>query len=176
MYYALKSSKTRYKWLKVNVWKYPEPEGKYVEDCWGLRREQSGGLEGVTPEQRPGARMDMEWIYFESVLERKRGRETGSVMGVSPAGVTPTSLRTRMSGSHDVGEHWGEATLQYCADKRLWVQTFTSTSSQGCALKGIDFTCYVSPTDTTSRRAQICSVNISLHVSHFLARQCRLLI
>lgn len=40
-------------------------------------------------------------LFCECAPERKRGRETGSVMGVSPAGFTPEGLTTRglrMSG------------------------------------------------------------------------------
>lgn len=45
--------------------------------------------------------MDVEWIYFVSMLERKRRREIMGVIGVSPAGFTPEGLTTRglrMSG------------------------------------------------------------------------------
>lgn len=52
----------------------------------------------MTCEQGHGlrdARMDMEWIYFVRVLERKRDRERGSVVGVSPIGFTPAGLGSR---------------------------------------------------------------------------------
>lgn len=51
----------------------------------------------MTGEQRQElaeVRMDTEWIYFVTVLGRKRGSETGSVTGVSPAGFTPADLGT----------------------------------------------------------------------------------